>query len=506
MVEQIHEVLCTIVKLYSTSEITGVLSTALLYDIAKFLEALQKVFTFVKSQQGMGKIKQLFTQPGNAVKLETCKQELNHACQKFKVHLTGSTISQMVQMQKDAKQLHEELIALLAAHPDMTSSGLSSVAGTLSSMNDSSESFSMLPPSPKIFHGRDSELQDIIKILVQDSARVAVLGTGGIGKTSLATAALHDPQIEAKYSRRYFVPCHSSFTCTQLVSAVTDHLGVEKGSNLAQKIVHYLNQNPPSLLVLDNLETPWESISSQSEVEEFLSLLTDVAHLGLMITMRGAERPAKVKWTRLFLLPLDPLSTSAALQTFVDVADDTHHQDSVKQLLEVTGNLPLAVSLISSVASHKGCDKALSRWKSESTHMISDGYDQRSSLDISIMLSLTGSRMTVGAQDLLSLLSMLPGGLTDVELVQAELGIPDILGCKSILIRTSLAFVGKDQRLKVLVPIREHTLRIHPPRSSLHQEKPGKMIRACEQPKSLIITQKGGPLIIWDAGHIMRIS
>ncbi|KAJ7286807.1 P-loop containing nucleoside triphosphate hydrolase protein, partial [Mycena rebaudengoi] len=327
----------------------------------------------------------------------------------------------------------------------------------------------MLPPSPKIFHGRDSELQDTIKILVQDSARIAILGTGGIGKTSLATAALHDSQIEAKYSRSYFVPCHSSSTCTQLVSAVADHIGVEKGSNLAQKIVHYLNQSPPSLLVLDNLETPWESISSQSEVEEFLSLLTDVAHLGLMITMRGGERPAKVKWTRPFLPPLDPLSTSAALQTFIDVADDTHHQESVKQLLEVTGHLPLAVSLISSVASHEGCDKALSRWKSETTHMLSDGYDQRSSLDISIMLSLTSSRMTVGAQDLLSLVSMLPDGLTDVELVQAKLGIPDILDCKSILMRTSLAFVGKDQRLKVLIPIREHTLRMHPPTNALKQ-------------------------------------
>ncbi|KAJ7271832.1 P-loop containing nucleoside triphosphate hydrolase protein [Mycena rebaudengoi] len=327
----------------------------------------------------------------------------------------------------------------------------------------------MLPPSPQLFHGRDSELQDIIKLLVQDSARIAVLGTGGIGKTSLATAALHDSRVEAKYSRCYFVPCHSSSTCTQLVSTVADHIGVEKGSNLAQKIVHYLNQSSPSLLVLDNLETPWESISSQSEVEEFLSLLTDIAHLGLMITMRGAERPAKVKWTRPFLPPLDPLSTSAALQTFIDIADDTHHQDSVKQLLELTGNLPLAVSLISSVASHEGCDKALSRWKFESTHMLSDGYDQRSSLDISIMLSFTSSRMTVGAQDLLSLLSMLPDGLADVELVQAKLTIPDVLGCKSILIRTSLAFVGKNQRLKVLVPIREYTLRMHPPTNALKQ-------------------------------------
>ncbi|KAJ7288949.1 hypothetical protein C8J57DRAFT_1215029 [Mycena rebaudengoi] len=312
------------VELYSTSKITRVLSTALLYDIAKFTEVLQQVFTFLKSQQGMGKIKQVFTQPDNTVKLETCKQELNHTCQKFKVHITGSTISQMVQMQKDAKQQHEELMALLAALPDLTSPDLSSVDGTLSSFNDS----------------------------------------------------------------------------------------------------------PPSLLILDNLKTPLESISSQSEVEEFLSLLADVAHLGLMITMRGAERPAKVKWTRPFLPPLDPLLTSAALQTFINVANDTHHQASVEHLLELTGNLPLAVSLISSVASHEGCDKALSCWKSESTHMLSDGYDQRSSLDISIMLSFTSSRMTPGAQDLLSLLSMLPDGLVDVELVQAKLAIPDILVTK----------------------------------------------------------------------------
>jgi hypothetical protein len=68
------------------------------------------------------------------------------------------------------------------------------------------------------------------------------------------------------------------------VSTVADYIGVEKGSNLAQKIVHYLDHSPPSLLVLDNLETPWESVSSQSEVEEFLSVLTDVAHLGLMVS------------------------------------------------------------------------------------------------------------------------------------------------------------------------------------------------------------------------------
>jgi hypothetical protein len=164
---------------------------------------------------------------------------------------------------------------------------------------------------------------------------------------------------------------------------------------------------------------------------------------------------------------LDPLSTSAALQTFVEVADDIHHQDSVKQLLEFTGHLPLAISLIASVTSHEGCDMALSRWKSESTHMLSNGYDQRSSLDISIMLSFTSFRMTSGAQDLLSVFSMLPDGLSDTDLVQTRLPIPDILACKSTLIRTSLAFIDKDQRLKVLVPIREHIFRVYPPIEAL---------------------------------------
>ncbi|KAJ7289589.1 hypothetical protein C8J57DRAFT_433284, partial [Mycena rebaudengoi] len=469
IMEQIHEIFCIIVQLHSTSEIKGVLPMTLLSDIAKFTEALEKLFTVLNGQPKgtLGKIKGLFQQPEASKRLGMCKQELGRMVELFEVQVTNSTLSQMGQMRKDAKEQHEQLVALLETDSDLTSSD-HSVAGTLASLgNNSSGSFGLLPPCPKIFHGREAELQDVVNILIQDSARIAILGAGGMGKTSLATTALHNQQVEAKYPHRYFVPCHSSPTCTELVVTIADHIGLEKGSNMPKRVAHYFANAPPTLLVLDNLETCWESLASRSEVEEFLSLLTDAHHLGLMITLRGAERPGKIKWTRPFLTPLEPLSDVAAQQTFIEVADDGHDDAIIKELLELTGNLPLAVSLIASVAGSEGCAKALLRWKLESTRMLSEGYDQRSSLDISIMLSYTSSRMTQGAQQLLSILSMLPDGLADADLVQANLPIPDILACKATLIQTALSFVGQDQHLKVLVPIREHILHIHPPANSL---------------------------------------
>jgi hypothetical protein len=99
--------------------------------------------------------------------------------------------------------------------------------------------------------------------------------------------------------------------------------------------------------------------------------------------------------------------------------------------------------------------------------VLSDGYDKKSSLDISIMLSFSSARMTPEAQDLASILSMLPDGLSDAELVQSNLPIENILTAKATLIRTSLAFISNKHRLYALVPIREHIRVTHPPSAAL---------------------------------------
>src|ERR1700753_1148746 len=118
----------------------------------------------------------------------------------------------------------------------------------------------MLLPMPQIFHGRESELSDILQLFTLGAPRIAILGAGGMGKTSLARAVLHYPDISQKYGEgRIFVACNVASTMTELVSLIANYLGLKLGKYPAQQIVRRFASRPPTLLILDNLETAWES-------------------------------------------------------------------------------------------------------------------------------------------------------------------------------------------------------------------------------------------------------
>ncbi|KAJ7751681.1 P-loop containing nucleoside triphosphate hydrolase protein [Mycena metata] len=324
----------------------------------------------------------------------------------------------------------------------------------------------MLPAEPQIFYGRESELTNILDHFSQGTPRIAILGAGGMGKTSLACAVLHHEEVTVKYQgNRIFVACDTASSKLELAGLIGAHLGMKPGKDLTQAVIHHLSEGPPTLLILDNLETVWEPAESRKEVEELISLLMDITSLALMITMRRAERPSKVQWTRPFLPPLEPLTQEAAQRMFADITDDRHPTEEVDKVLGLTDNMPLSISLLAHLVDAEGCTEVLLRWPQEQTSVISEGYDKRSNLELSISLSLTSPRImsTPDSQELLSLLSILPDGLSDAELKQSEFKVQNILDCKWALVRTALAYIDDHKLLKVLMPIKEYMQKFLPP-------------------------------------------
>ncbi|KAF8181380.1 P-loop containing nucleoside triphosphate hydrolase protein [Mycena galopus ATCC 62051] len=472
LLEQINDLVYAIIRLHITSETSGELPPRMLYNLGRLTETLHKVHAFVEAQQETNRIKQFFRQVEMSALLKSCYAGLDEALGVFKisaVHL----LPDVTAMQQYAQRTHQEVIDLISALSDGESiDGESTLGRVLSSSQNSSTSLSLLPSEPKIFHGRESEVAAIIQSFKQNAPRIAILGAGGMGKTSLARAILHHPDISAQYGEhRFFINGDTASGSIHLAGLVGAHIGLKPGKDLTQSVIQYFFNSEPSLLVLDNLETIWEPRESRAEVEKFLSSLADIDHLALVITMRGAERPANLQWSRPFLAPLKPLPYDAAHQTFVDIADGGHSSDDIDKILKLTDNMPLAIDLIAHLVDCEGLFSVLDRWEIEKTSLMSEGHNKGSNLDLSISLSLESPRLKAlpHSRDLLSLLSMLPDGLSDAELLQSKLPIDNILACKASLLRTALAYTDNHKRLKTLVPIREYLQRAHPPNAHLVQ-------------------------------------
>ncbi|KAJ7718154.1 hypothetical protein B0H16DRAFT_1433453 [Mycena metata] len=463
LMEQTHNILNAIIGVYVKSD-TGIeLPPSTLHEIANFTQTLHKIYTFIEAQQSGSKVKKFFRKGELGGLLKDCKTGLQEGIKFFQIK-SSDIMSTAREMEEQAQIRHQEV--LNAIETISSSDSASSISRMYSGSYASSNSISMLPAEPKIFHGRESELADILHHFREYTPRIAILGAGGMGKTSLAQAVLHHEEIVIKYQgNRFFVACDTAASKVELAGLIGAHLGMKPGQDLTRAVLHHLSEGSTTLLILDNLETAWEPVESRKEVEEFLSLLTDIASLALMITMRGAERPSKVQWTRPFLPSLEPLAQEAARKVFIAIAEDGHPMEEIDQVLSLTDNMPLSINLLAHAVDVEGTTAILSRWQREHTSVISEGYDRRSNLESSILLSLESPRITSTphSQELLSLLSILPDGLSDVELKQSNFAIQDILDCKRALLRTALAYLDDHKRLKVLVPIREYMAKLRPP-------------------------------------------
>ncbi|KAL5504333.1 hypothetical protein ACEPAH_8407 [Sanghuangporus vaninii] len=347
-----------------------------------------------------------------------------------------------------------------------------------------------LPSPPEIFFGREDDLKQLVRATSSPkAARIAVLGPGGVGKTSLTHKLLHHKDVKKRYEgNRFFVPCDSATSVDGLISAIEFHLGLneQKGRNTCvsdlreDRILMFLAEVGgsdqtsdqasirPVIVVLDNFESPWEP--DRAKVERLLLRLTMAENLNLtlVVTLRGTERPSGIAWDKPFLTPIRTLDLASAREMFLKISGAPNDPvcnmevpDELDELVALCGYLPLAIRLMAELTSVEGGDvnAVLERWKSvaSSTSLLSSGEDPTHSLEVSIQLSLDSPRMKrdPDAGILLSVLALLPDGLREEDLDRIVPQLENRQKGRLTLIKTALAY-KESGRLKVLAPIRTY--------------------------------------------------
>ncbi|MGH8571982.1 MAG: AAA family ATPase, partial [Gammaproteobacteria bacterium] len=319
---------------------------------------------------------------------------------------------------------------------------------------------SVLPPPPRCF-GRDTIIRAVVEqLLLNAPSPIPVLGPPGIGKTTICRAVLHDSSVADRYGiHRYFVRCEKVPTAGALMSTVGSALGLPESSQLRANLMARLHAQR-TLLVLDNIEDPW--LGDTPAVEELLSAFGSVPTLGLIVSLRGAQRPTGPHWSESVQVPQLPLDQGR--KVFLAIAGERYGEDpNLDPLLTHLDGMPLAIKLLAGAAEGEPDLAALSRrWTQERTGLLrrAGAAGQQVSAAASFELSISSPLMTAEARRLLSLLAVVPNGISHDDLPHLESEIGE--DAAPTLRKVGLAF-DEASRLRTLKPIADYVLAQHPP-------------------------------------------
>jgi tetratricopeptide (TPR) repeat protein len=333
---------------------------------------------------------------------------------------------------------------------------------------ESEDEFQPSQPAPlDIFFGRDDIVTDFASLVVRNEpTRLALLGSGGIGKTSTALHILHHQDVVARYEdHRYFVGCDAVTSAEDLVALILRIIRAPSTSeeNIVTVLARVLHSVPLTLLLLDNFETVWNINSERGRVTNVLREIENANNVSLVITMRGIVPPVVIRWTRFDCL--NPLSHPDAKRVFLAINPsmndpDRRDKECLDTLLTEMDCVPLAIRLVAQVSIGFSPQYMLNRWRKETTVILHAGEElpvRLESVDVSISLSLAALDIKNNPEtvQLLGILSQLPDGLHRWEerLPVVAAGLLKVRHLVYLLRKIALLFTT-GSTLKVLSPIK----------------------------------------------------
>lgn len=303
--------------------------------------------------------------------------------------------------------------------------------------------------------GRDGDAAALTGAVVHPSgATAAILGSPGIGKSTLARHVVTSAAVVERFrERRWWVELQAATSAASLRTAILLAVSLDPAVHKFPKALELLGRSP-ALLVLDNLETPWER--DMDAVQDCLRQLAAVPDIALLVSLRGNVAPTGPAFAHQQVL--GPLPEDAAQRLFLDLARHIDPCDpALRPLLRDLGGVPLAIELIAiRAAPHSFLGDIWEEWQRRgivlATHP--DFQEGRmTSLVRSIDLSVQSPRLHAPGRRLFWLLGQLAGGMARVD--AAILLDNDATEAKRQLLATGLAFSHGPDRMDLLPPVRQ---------------------------------------------------
>ncbi|KAE9383893.1 hypothetical protein BT96DRAFT_950959 [Gymnopus androsaceus JB14] len=255
------------------------------------------------------------------------------------------------------------------------------------------------PMAPGVFTGRDELVTAGVDKLCQgDQVHLAILGAGGMGKTSLALHIMEHAKVREKFQEHtYFVPCEMTADAPSLIQGLLQvlKLSIPEGKNGYEILEAYLKSSQkPILLVLDNFETPWHSSTNQNTVQNLVENICGQRQVSVMVTMRGAKGPGNVEWKKLGgQSGLPPLTLEAAREAFISISQNTDGSEELDGLLKELDCMPLAVLLMAQLSKRLSLDDLINDWQMSKTNSSNVGIFTKWSTILDFQFASAVSRL-----------------------------------------------------------------------------------------------------------------